>query len=133
MFTEKIEIPCVTSDGVGASFFSTREIELSGDESRRLSEQINAENFRLRTSGSGYHSDFHVAGDPTLLIILSGHLRITLRSGGHRDFVAGELFIAEDFMAKGVEFSDQVHGHSAELLGDQSLKALHLKLEKRAS
>ncbi len=129
--TEKIDIPCVSSDGVGASYFTVREIELSGDQSRSLSEQIPAENFRLRKSGIGYASGFHVAGDPTLLIILAGKIRISIRSGDHKDFTVGDMFIAEDYLAKGVTYSEQIHGHKAELLDNAPLCALHLKLEKR--
>lgn len=130
---EKLDIPCISSDGIEASYFATKKIELNGDDSRRLSEQIHAENFRLRASDAGYSSDFHVAGDPTLLIILAGEIRITIRSGDHKDFAAGDMFIAEDYLAEGVEYSDQIHGHKAELLGDAPLRALHLKLEKRRS
>lgn len=131
MIVENLVIPCVVNDGEGSSYFSRTEIELSGDESRQLSEQIKAENFRLRGSGSNYRSDFHVAGDPTLLIILSGQIRLTLRSGEFLDFGAGDMFIAKDYLAQGVEYCDKTHGHMAEVTGEQGLKALHLKLEKR--
>ena len=38
---------------------------MNGSPARFLSEQISAENFRLRNSHAKYSSDFHVAGDPT--------------------------------------------------------------------
>ena len=78
---DKILIPSVTNDGTGESYFSERAIELHGDENRRLSEQQSALNFRLRTSDENYASDWHVAGDPTLLVILQGSILIELRNG----------------------------------------------------
>ena len=69
----------IVSDGVGASEFGVREIKLTGDETRHLSEQIQAVNFRMRISPAGYNSDYHVAGDPTLLVILKGQLLLMLR------------------------------------------------------
>ncbi len=123
-------IPCITSDGRGASFFSTREITLNGDSSWMLSDQQQAINFRLRSSASPYESTWHVAGDPTLLIILSGELEIELRSGKSQIFSAGDMFIAEDYLSDGVEFNSNVSGHRARVLGGD-VQALHLKLEKR--
>ena len=127
-----ISIVTVCNDGQGASNFSQTKIELEGDETRCLSEQIHAMNFRLRTSPPNYDSSFHVAGDPTLLIILNGQLQITLPDGQSKQFCAGEFFIAEDYLAKGVDFEQGIHGHSAQVLGDQDLQALHLKLSKRS-
>ena len=121
----------VTNDGSGPSEFSKREIVLSGDDLRRLSEQQPAENFRLRTSSADYSSGYHVAGDPTLLVILRGLFKLELRNGESREFGPGEMFIAQDFLANGIEFDDSKHGHRAEVLGDTPASVLHLKLEKR--
>ena len=74
-------VVCITSDGDNPSYFDQRDIELSGDQQRVLSEQIQALNFRLRESPSSYVSGWHVANDPTLLIILSGSISIELRNG----------------------------------------------------
>ena len=126
----KIIIPTITNDGRGASYFSTREVELNGDVARQLSDQIAAVNFRLRRS-VGYSADAHVAGDPTLLIVLSGTMRIELPSGEHRDFSKGDMYIAEDYLAAVVEFKEGLHGHSARTVGDESYEALHLKLARR--
>jgi len=129
--TVQVDIPCVSNDGRGVSYFTVHSISLSGDEQRKLSEQQACENFRLRSSDAGYASGFHVAGDPTLLIILAGTLKISLRNGENQCFSAGEMFVAEDYLDEGVEFNDSLHGHSAQLQGDQALMALHLKLNKR--
>lgn len=128
---EQMLVPCVTSDGRGASVFREKTFALSGDESRRLSEQIAALNFRFRISGTDYRSDFHVAGDPTLLLILGGAVELSLANGESRQFNVGDVFIAEDFLAEGVDFIDGYHGHKAEVIGQQQLKALHLKLSRR--
>ena len=134
MNTDKttLSIPSIDNNGNEASFFSNREFTLNGSPERFLSEQISAENFRLRTSYAQYSSDFHVAGDPTLILVLTGILRIELRSGKYQDFTAGEMFIANDYLTADVEFNETLHGHRAEVVGAQELKALHLKLEKRA-
>lgn len=131
MTNEQLLVSVITSDGLGESVFSERKFQLSGDEHRRLSDQIAAVNFRLRTSSEDYSSDFHVAGDPTLLVVLSGSIRITLRNGLYKDFSTGDMFIAEDYLSDGVEFSCQLHGHSAEVLGSQKVLLIHLKLSRR--
>lgn len=123
----------IENNGSDASYFSEQQFELNGSPERFLSEQISAENFRLRTSYQDYASGFHVAGDKTLLIILSGTLRIQLKNGESKDFAKGEMFIANDFLKKDIEFNDELHGHRAEVIGEEELKALHLKLEKRSN
>ncbi len=125
-------IPTITNDGIGASSFSSRDIELKGEPIRQLSEQQNCVNFRLRRSTPDFLSDFHVAGDPTLLVILNGTVRIELRDGGILDFSAGDMFVAEDYLRAGVKFDSSVHGHRSEVIGGDVLEVLHLKLERRA-
>ena len=127
---DKIIIPTITNDGRGVSFFSAREIYLNGDVARQLSDQIGAVNFRLRRS-VGYSAEAHVAGDPTLLIVLSGTMRIELPSGEHRDFSKGDMYIAEDYLTPETAFKRGTHGHSARTVGDESYEALHLKLARR--
>jgi len=131
MTINRKHIPTISNDGHGASEFSTREIELHGDPIRLLSEQQNCVNFRLRSSTPDFSSDFHVAGDPTLLLILRGTVMIELRNGKNKVFSKGDLFIAEDYLAVGAEFDSDFHGHRSKVLGDEILDVLHLKLEKR--
>ena len=123
-------VTTITNDGQGPSFFSSREIELNGDITRQLSDQIDAVNFRLRRS-ENYSAGFHVAGDPTLLIVLAGTMRITLPSGESCDFTQGDMYIAEDYLAAGVAFETGLHGHSAKTIGDVPYSAVHLKLSRR--
>lgn len=125
-------ITTITNNGHDASFFGQRNIDLSGESARKLSEQISAVNFRLRESTPPYAASWHVAGDPTLLIILKGCIRITLRNGQAQDFKAGDMFIAEDHLASNIGFDPAVHGHTADVIGHDKLQALHLKLERRA-
>ena len=125
------EIVTISNDGGGASFFGSREIELNGTSQWMLSNQQGAENFRLRSSASGYESDWHVAGDPTLLLILNGSIEIELRDGQSRQFSVGDMFIAEDYLDAGVQLDPAVEGHRARVVGGDELQALHLKLNKR--
>lgn len=124
------KIPSVTNDGHGRSVFDTREIELSGSPDWMLSDQQAAVNFRLRSSSDSYQSTWHVAGDPTLLVILTGVIEIQLRDGSSQRFAAGDLFVAEDYLIDGLVFGDE-HGHCAHVIGREALQALHLKLDKR--
>ena len=87
-------------------------------------------NFRLRRS-VGYRAEAHVAGDPTLLIVLSGTMRIELPSGETRDFSKGDMYIAEDYLTPEMAFKRGTHGHSARTVGDEPYEALHLKLARR--
>jgi hypothetical protein len=130
MQTLNKRIVSVSNDGYGKSEFASRQIELGGSANWMLSEQQAALNFRLRSSAPSYQSDWHVAGDPTLLIILQGVIEIELRDGVTKQFAAGELFVAEDYLINGVAFDDS-HGHSARIIGQQEFQALHLKLDKR--
>lgn len=125
-----MSVPTITNDGQGASYFSAREITLSGDIERQLSDQISSVNFRLRRS-IDYQASFHVAGDPTLLVVLSGTMRITLPNGEFRDFSQGDMYIAQDYLGANIDFKIGIHGHSARTIGDAPYRALHLKLAKR--
>ncbi|MFT4672003.1 MAG: hypothetical protein ACI9WC_001756 [Arenicella sp.] len=93
-----INIPCVSNDGAGPLIFTTRKVALSGLSDRVLSEQIQAINFRLRASDQYYACERHVAGDPTLLIVLSGAIRIELRSGEFQEFSNEQMFIYQDYL-----------------------------------
>lgn len=127
----KINITCVTNDNNGPSYFAEKAVALNGNNQRMLSEQISAVNFRLRSSDQTYASDWHVAGDPTLLIVLSGCVQIELRNGDTKKFTAGQMFIAEDFLNKDYSFNDK-NGHRARVLGNNEINVLHLKLDKRS-
>ena len=95
-----------------------------------LTDRISAENFRLRESQAPYVSDWHVAGDPTLIIIQQGCLKISLRNGSFKEFKSGDMFIAEDYLPQDITF-DESHGHKAEIVGSETLKAVHIKLSVR--
>ncbi len=123
-------IPSIVNDGRGESSWGHHDISLKGDAAWMLSEQQSALNFRLRSSAAGYQSDWHVAGDPTLLLIQTGTIEIELRDGSSKRFSAGEMFVAQDYLDEGIEFTDLL-GHRARVVGKQTLNALHLKLSKR--
>tara|TARA_R110001583_G_scaffold11613_20_gene52340 strand:- start:12 stop:386 length:375 start_codon:yes stop_codon:yes gene_type:complete len=112
----------------GYSVFSDVQYTVDDYNGLFITERMDALNFRHRISEPGYFSSWHVAGDPTLIIIRSGILRITLRNGDYRDFSAGDLFIAQDRLQKNEMFEQTIHGHTAELVGEQVLLAVHIKL-----
>ncbi len=94
-----------------------------------LSSQIGAKNFRLRESKVGYSTDWHLAGDATLIIIQKGTLRITLQDGQYLDFKSGQMFIAADNLTQEISFDQSIHGHKATVIGDENLLATHIKLD----
>jgi len=121
------------TSSTGASFFTDKEYSLEDYNGLLITERMDALNFRHRISEPGYSSSWHVAGDPTLIIIRAGVLRIALRNGEYRDFKAGDQFIAMDRLQDGESFDDKVHGHTAELLGNETLLAVHIKLATHAN
>jgi hypothetical protein len=120
------------SNNTGCSIFTNASFSLEDYNGLFITERQEALNFRYRISEPGYFSDWHVAGDSTLIIIRSGILRITLRNGDYQDFHAGDLFIAEDRLLKDEVFDDAIHGHSAQLIGEQVLHAVHIKLSSNS-
>ena len=91
-----------------------------------ISPRQSALNFRHRVSKPGYFSDCHVAGDPTLIIIRSGILRISLRDNSYHDFA--DVFIAQYKLEGNARFDNHIHGHKGQVIGDKNLIAIHLKL-----
>lgn len=94
-----------------------------------LSPRIGCSSLRLRLSEAGYATHWHVAGDATLIVIRKGVLRVELREGEPRDFSAGDAFIAADRLDTDIAFDEAVHGHRAQVVGDEALEAVHIKLD----
>ena len=126
---EKLCITTIENPDGGRSVFGEQHYTLEDFNGMSISERQQALNFRHRKSDPGYFSTWHVAGDPTLIIVRQGVLRLTLRNGEFRDFTAGDQFIARDYLETGATFDGSVHGHTAEVIGDEVLYAVHLKLE----
>ncbi len=125
---EKLVLPMLLSDPQGRSAWCTSDwpTELRGG--MLLSPRIDCSSLRLRQSEPGYRSDWHVAGDATLILVRHGTLRLTLRDGSTRDFQPGDAFIAADRLREGESFDPTLHGHRAEVVGNQILEAVHIKL-----
>lgn len=121
-------IPLITVNEDYVSVFSEESHETLVMSGMTLTNRIDAQNLRLRESEAGYKTDFHVAGDPTLIIIQQGCLRITLQNGDQKDFSAGDVFIAKDYLPQSVSFNLKKHGHKAEVIGPEKVKAVHVKL-----
>ncbi len=130
MNSTQIKIPTITTDSSFISIFSTEVFQKEIKGGMILSGRIDALNFRLRESEVGYKSSFHVAGDPTMIIIQQGILRITLQNSTYLDFRPGDVFIAKDYLPSEVDFDTNIHGHQASVIGKQNLKATHIKLSQ---
>lgn len=94
-----------------------------------LSPRIGCSSLRLRKSEPGYSTDWHVSGEPVLIIVRRGTLRIGLQDGSVKDFAAGDVFIAADRLPPGQCFDPTLHGHRAEVVGGLTLEAVHIKLD----
>lgn len=121
-------LPVITVNEAFISVFSEEAYSQTARGGMLLTEQIAAVNLRLRQSAVGYSSDWHIAGDPTSIIIQQGTLRIILRDGNYRDFFAGDAFIAKDVIPEHIAFDAEIHGHRAEVIGTSILQAIHIKL-----
>jgi len=124
----KKTIPSITVDNNYVSIFGEETFSLNEYGEMWLTDQQHCENFRIRHSDAPYISDWHVAGDPTLIIVLSGEMIIELRNGETRIFNAGQLFIAKDYLPKNIEMNDSC-GHRAKI-EHQVFEAIHIKLQK---
>ena len=122
-----ITITTITVDENFVTIFSEESFSRSERNQMLLTDQIGAVNLRLRESETTI-PDWHVAGDPTLIVIQQGQVRIILQNGEYRDFGPGDLFIAKDYLPHSVAFNPQKHGHRAQLISKEPLKAVHIKL-----
>jgi len=120
----------VATNCTGRSVFTEQVLSLADYNGLFITPRIDALNFRHRLSKPDYASDWHVAGDTTLIIIRTGTLRIALRSGEYKDFSAGDMFIAEDRLQVEEIFDEKIHGHRAAVIGEKTLTAVHIKLSK---
>ena len=121
-------INCIYCYENGISYFNEITFKKNNRNGMLLSDRIPGQYFRLRESLPGYSTDWHLSGDPTLIIIQKGILRISLQNGIYKDFKSGDMFIAADNLPENIVFDPNIHGHRAEVLGDETLLAVHIKL-----
>ncbi|MEM7549789.1 MAG: hypothetical protein AAF363_08945 [Bacteroidota bacterium] len=126
-----LSISVITVDNQFISIFTEIQLPQSDRGGMLLTDRIDALNFRIRESEAGYESSWHVAGDPTMIIIQQGILRIVLRNEESKDFSSGDIFIAQDYLPDNTVFDEAINGHRAEVIGDEKLKAVHIKLSSR--
>ena len=122
-------IPTITTNENGISIFSSIDFSVQQRGGLFLTEQIGSKNFRIRKSDIGYATDFHLAGDATFIIIQKGSLKIELQNGNFKIFMPGDCFIAQDNLPENIPFNNEIHGHKASVLGNESLQAIHVKLD----
>ncbi len=123
-------LPFLTNDSDGPSYFSDKELSENDYAGMMITPRVDSLNLRFRRSEPGYTAQWHVAGDPTLIIIRQGTLRIGLRDGSSRDFHSGDQFVAQDILSDHCLLND-AHGHNAKVIGDEVLLAVHVKLAQR--
>jgi hypothetical protein len=121
-------VTTITSNENGISVFSETDFEVHQRGGMFLTEQIASKNFRIRKSDLGYETEFHLSGDPTLIVIFKGTLKIELQNGEFKTFSAGNYFIAKDSLPENVVFDNKIHGHKASVIGNETLEAIHIKL-----
>ena len=121
-------IPTITTNENGISIFEDTNFSVEQRGGLFLTEQIGSKNFRIRKSDVGYATDFHLAGDATFIIIQKGSLKIELQNGDFKIFNPGDCFIAQDNLPENIEFNSKIHGHKASVVGNESLQAIHIKL-----
>ncbi|MGB0766917.1 MAG: hypothetical protein ACPGYV_04330 [Phycisphaeraceae bacterium] len=95
-----------------------------------LSQRFDCGSLRLRESEPGYRTDWHLAGEAVLIVIRQGTLRIETHGDDPRDFHPGDAFVVADALPDDQPFDPTRHGHTAEVVGDQTLKAIHIKLNE---
>jgi hypothetical protein len=121
-------IPTITTNENGISIFENIDFSVQQRVGLFISDQIGAQNFRLRKSDIGYATDFHLAGDATFICIQKGSLKIELQNGDFKIFNPGDCLIAKDNLPENIEFDSEIHGHKASVVGTESLQAIHIKL-----
>ena len=121
-------VTTITTNENGISVFEEVAFDINQRGGMFLTDQIAAKNFRIRKSNAGYETDFHLAGDATFIVILKGSLKIELQNGDYKLFSSGDYFIAKDNLPENIIFDNQIHGHKASVIGDESLEAIHIKL-----
>ena len=121
-------IPIITTNDNGISIFDEVDFSVQQRGGLFLTDQIAAQNFRIRRSDVGYETDFHISGDATFIIIQKGSLKIELQNGIFKIFNPGDCFIAQDNLPENIEFDSKIHGHKASVVGNEALQALHIKL-----
>ena len=126
--TTKVNIDMITIDDDGRSIFAQIQHPLTDHNGMFISERQQSLNFRHRLSNAGYKSDWHTAGDPTLIIIMKGQITLELRSGEKKTFIAGQQFIAADYLLEDLE-DESITGHRAYIEGREALQAVHIKLD----
>jgi hypothetical protein len=128
LMNQSFVIPTITTNENGISVFENIDFSVQQRGGLFISEQIGAQNFRLRKSDIGYATDFHLAGDATFISIQKGSLKIELQNGAFKIFNPGDCFIAKDNLPEHIPFDKRIHGHKASVVGTESLQAIHIKL-----
>lgn len=126
---EKHTVSVLISDEYGRSVWREADWPAEVRGGMVLSPRIGCSSLRLRHSAPGYRSDWHVAQEPVLIVVMRGRIQMILRDASTRDFGPGDAFIAADAVPDDEVYDEQLHGHRAEVVGDESFEAVHIKLD----
>lgn len=124
-----LSLPLLVTANNGTSVWKDAAWDEQTRGGMQLTPRIGTSSLRLRTSAPGYATDWHVAGEPVMIVVQHGVLRIELRDGTARDFGPGQSFIAADTLSDGEMFDPSRHGHRARVVGNDRLQAVHIKLD----
>lgn len=122
-----LSIPILTVNSKGESVFKALILSLNDYNGMFISDRQEALNFRHRWSAVGYESNWHLAGDPTLIIVQQGSIELRLKNGEAKIFSVGEQFVAADYLPEALDKSENA-GHKARVIGNNDFSALHIKL-----
>lgn len=125
-------INCIYCYENGISYFNEITFKKNDRNGMLLTDRIPAQNFRLRESMPGYFTDWHLSGDPTLIIIQKGILRISLQNGIYKDFKSGDMFIAADNLPENIFFDPNSQPYFSASFARKSINCSAPKLIKGA-
>ena len=122
-----LSIPILCNETTIHSYFIEQQYCLDDYNDLFISSRQTALSFHHRVSELEYFSDWHVSGDPTLILIHAGILRIGLQDESYHNFSVSDVFIVQDMLPVNTFFDNNIHRHKAQVIGNQQLIVLHLK------
>ena len=125
---DQYTLPTLVTSKDGKTVWTQRNWDKEIRGGMNLSPRIDCTSLRLRTSEPDYTADWHVAADPTLIVVRHGQIKLILRDASDRVFGPGDAFIAADHVPDGQTFDPTLHGHRAEVVGNEPFEAIHVKL-----
>ena len=70
-----------------------------------LASMRGAEGVKFRKFEAGFSADWHLAPRRQYVVTLSGEIRVGIGDGTHRNFIPGDVLLAEDLKGQGHTFA----------------------------